>query len=148
MIVSANILEVCNQDRTRSFYVMSKKAEEAFREEQKTRLLHHVDDFIIVDLSTIEDIGGGGVRLTFSGMPYISARNFILLRVGRIAPSPPSSRSHQPLASKAARSGPRIVPSTSSRLISSPAGQSRPMMLSLPPRPTITSLPAEPPPVA
>ncbi|KAL6077553.1 Amidinotransferase [Balamuthia mandrillaris] len=56
-----NILEVSGRDENR-IMVMSTRAYNSFTEEQKERMLKHVDQILHADIPTIENIGGGGVR--------------------------------------------------------------------------------------
>eukprot|EP01111_Echinosteliopsis_oligospora_P009134 TRINITY_DN2625_c0_g1_i1.p1 TRINITY_DN2625_c0_g1~~TRINITY_DN2625_c0_g1_i1.p1 ORF type:complete len:313 (+),score=77.29 TRINITY_DN2625_c0_g1_i1:102-1040(+) len=56
-----NVLEVAGEDG-KKYLVMSTRSFKAFTEEQKTVMLRHVSDIIHADISTIEHVGGGGVR--------------------------------------------------------------------------------------
>jgi len=56
-----NILEIKSMSGTRMM-VMSTRAYNSFTEEQRATILRHVDQILHADISTIETIGGGGVR--------------------------------------------------------------------------------------
>jgi len=55
-----NIIEV--QGKVGLIIVMSKRAHEAFTDEQKRLLLQKVDRFLVAPFDTVERVGGGGVR--------------------------------------------------------------------------------------
>jgi hypothetical protein len=56
-----NCLEVKSVSGTK-ILVMSSRAYSAFSEEQRATILRHVDKILHADITTIETIGGGGVR--------------------------------------------------------------------------------------
>lgn len=56
-----NVLEVASQDGKR-ILVMSTRAHDSFTDKQKEMFLQHVDSIFHTDVTTIETIGGGGVR--------------------------------------------------------------------------------------
>jgi len=56
-----NVLEVRGAE-DRKILVMSSRAYEGFGEETRAVLLQHVDEILHTDISTIEHVGGGGVR--------------------------------------------------------------------------------------
>jgi len=60
-----NVIEVHSADGS-SNMVMSSAAYNGFTEEQRARMLQHVDRIVHADISLIEELGGGSVRCTIA----------------------------------------------------------------------------------